>query len=65
MTVGLRRTTSSRPGDVAVGEAGAHEVGVERAYAAEERLDRGERQGCVVRLVHAEHRQEHLVVLTR
>ena len=59
--VGLRRITSSRPGEVDLGEGAAHQLVVERLLA-DERLDRRQRDGGVLGLVGAVQRQEHLVV---
>ena len=59
--VGLRRTTSSRPGDVASANA-ARTSASSSGVLADERLDRGQRDDGVLGLVGAVQRQEHLVV---
>ena len=63
-TVGALRIRSSRPGLVDGGEAGPHGVDVELTVGAgaEERLDRGQRDDGVVRLMLAVQRQEDLGV---
>ena len=61
--VGLRRTISSRPGEVDLGEGFAHDLVGERVVAADERLDRRQRRRGVLRLVCAVEREEQLVVL--
>ena len=65
-TVGLRRTRSSRPGELTAANAARTDscsIGPVAATGAEERLDRGQRGHGVVRLVRAEQRQEDLLVL--
>ena len=68
-TVGLRRTTSSRPGESTPANAGPDDVAGRAGAAApsrtEERLDRGQRAGGVVRLVRAVQREEHVLVACR
>ena len=62
--VGAVRTRSSRPGELTPREAVPDRVDVELPLGAgaEERLDRGQRQRGVLRLVRAVQRQEDLVV---
>ena len=63
-TVGALRIRSSRPGLVDGGETGPHGVDVELTLrtGAEERLDRRQRHGRVVRLMFAVQRQEDVGV---
>ena len=63
--VGLRRMISSRPGRGHLGERLAHHARRRAGSLAEERLDRGQRDGGVLRLVGAVERQEDLVVARR
>ena len=63
--VGAERTASSRPGERTAANAArtsSTSSGPVAAPDAEERLDRGERDDRVLRLVRAVQRQEHLVV---
>ena len=60
--VGLRRITSSRPGEVDLRERLTHDLGVQSVVATDERLDRGQCERGVLGLVRAVERQEHLVV---
>ena len=62
MMVGAVRTTSSRPGEVTGGERLLQDLGVERLFAAEERLQRGNGDGGVLGLVRAVQRHQQVLV---